>query len=63
MEPESSLPLSQQPVTGFCFEPGDSSEHLLTQFVIIYSYITLASTTSSSNSRQFHCQMARAFEE
>jgi hypothetical protein len=49
MEPEGSLPCSQQPATGRYPEPDASSPHLATHFPKIHSNITFPSTPRSYN--------------
>jgi hypothetical protein len=46
MEPEGSLPCSQDPATGVKPEPDESSPHLPTLFSKIHSNIILPSTSS-----------------
>jgi hypothetical protein len=48
MEPECSLPCSQQSATGPCLKPDESNPHLPTLFPKIHSNITLPSMPRSS---------------
>jgi hypothetical protein len=49
MEPAGSLQCSQEPATGHCPEPDESSPHLLTHFAKIHSNIIFPSVPKPSD--------------